>query len=76
MLGDPAVWRPDVDVRPACPPADLSALLPRSAVGRLVDLFDALLWPVATTFASVLPRRLSRLIRTEDNPNTEDDVVG
>lgn len=48
----------------------------RGLLGWAGDLTDGLVWPILTTAFSLLPGRLGRLIRTEDNPNTEDDVVG
>ena len=76
MPGDSAVWAAPVVVRPPCGTRGCAFGPSESRVGRLVDLFDSILWPSVSTFASVLPRCLSRLIRTEDSEWAEDDVVG
>jgi hypothetical protein len=70
-------WRFD-PVRPACAPFDVSTLerRRRDYLGRLRDLYDVIGWPVLTTLASLLPARLSRLIRDDGNPHTEADPIG
>jgi hypothetical protein len=59
-------------VRPACAPFELSTLERH----RLRDLADIIAWPILTTAASLLPRRIGRLIRGGDDERVELDPFG
>ena len=74
MTGDPSSSWLDLPAHPPLPPAYVYPRAGWDLLGRLSDIADYT-WPVVTTLASLLPRRVGRLIRPESSPTTEADPI-